>query len=626
MLSSNEVTAIANKQTPLSELQTEQLVAFLTLANSHYRAGTPLISDSDYDFIFLAELQRREPAHPYLQAIESEEESFGNKLLLPEPMLSTDKAYSVAEIVKFIERLAKAATEINLDSEIILRATPKLDGFAAYDDGTTLYTRGDGKKGSDITRAFTRGLLVYGDADRGLGAGEIVIKRSYFDTHLSTQFEHPRNFTASIIKEKALDEHTKQAIHERAAYFVPFATLPKQEHTTEYFLEHFSTITDEVSASVDFDTDGVVIEAIHPELRSHMGANRKFHRYQIAFKANTESNQVEVLEVVPQVGRTGKITPVAILEPSMLSGATITHATCHHYGMVKQDNIGPGSKVELVRSGQVIPKITKVITATQAIIPSHCPSCNSELTWHSDFLMCTNHSGCRDQGIGRLEYFFKILGNNDGFGRKTLEKLYDAGHTTISSMYNLTPTSLTSMGFGPKISQNLIEQLGVSRSIQIEDYRLLSAFGVERLGLGNSENLLGAYPLSDIFTLSEAEIAAIDGFGEITAQSIVSGLLSIRVEFEHILSLGFNLEYTKAEDLKSSLFTGKYIVFSGSMSLPREEIEKTAKSYGIKVQKSVNAKTDYLVIGEKVGQSKLTKASSLSVEILPYADYKMSLV
>lgn len=625
MLSSNEVAAIASRQIPLSELSTERLVAFLTFANARYRAGTPLISDGDYDFIFLAELQLREPNHPYLQTVELEEESFGNKLLLPEPMLSTDKAYTIAEIVKFTERLTKAAAEISLNSEIILQATPKLDGFAAYDDGKTLYTRGDGKRGSDITRAFTRGLLVYGNAKRGLGAGEIVVTRSYFDTHLSGQFEHPRNFTASIIKEKDLEVHTKQAIREHAAYFVPFVTLPKGEYPIPYFLEHFELIIQDIATTVDFDTDGVVIEAVHPELRTYMGANRKFHRYQIAFKANTESNQVEVLDVVPQVGRTGKITPVAILEPSVLSGATITHATCHHYGMVRQGNIGPGSKVELVRSGQVIPKITKVISATSADIPTHCPSCGTTLQWHSDFLMCTNHAGCRDQGIGRLEYFFKTLGNIDGFGRKTLEKLYDAGHTSISSMYDLTTESLTRMGFGPKISHNLIEQLSESRAIQIEDYRLLSAFGVERLGLGNSENLLRAYPLSDIFTLSEADIAAIDGFAEITASGIVNGLAEIQTEFKYIHSLEFNLEYTKAEMSESSLFTGKYMVFSGSMPHSREEVEKQAKSYGIRVQKSVNAKTDYLIIGDKVGQSKLTKATSLGVEILPYADYEISL-
>jgi DNA ligase (NAD+) len=622
MLDDLKIQQIATQKILLENLTTSELAEFCQFANSEYRRGEPIISDDDYDFIFLAELQQRNPNHPFLQQLENEEIDFGDKLLLPKPMLSTDKAYTFTEIEKFCERLTKAASEIKLDpQDIVIKTTPKLDGFAAFDDGKILYTRGDGKKGSDISRVFSRGLAVFNKQDRGLGAGEIVISKSYFNTHLKGEFEHPRNFTASIIKEKALDNKVKKAIDVRAAVFVPFAALPYQKFSIDVLLGDFENIISHNLVAVDFDVDGVILEAINTELREYMGSNRKFHRFQIAYKENKESKQVRVLEVKPQVGRTGKITPVAILEPTLLSGATITHATCHHYGMVKAQNLGVGSVVELVRSGQVIPKITKVLQATQAFIPTKCPSCESILEWESDFLLCLNHNNCPEQIIGRMEHFFKVLDNNDGFGKQTINKLFAQGITQVSEIYQLQTQDFITFGFGEKTSQNLQTELVKSRTVQIEDYRFLSAFGVERLGLGNSENLLKNYPLSEIFNLSVEQIAAIDGFAEITASSIQTGLAKIQDEFNTIFALGFNLEITNNSKQESNIFSDNYLVFSGAMTKSRDEMEKQAKAYGAKVQKSVNTKTNYLIIGEKVGQSKLNKARELGVKILTESEY-----
>ena len=461
MLTDQKIQNIANQSFLLGDLSNDELAEFCIVANRYYRDGSPIVSDQDYDFVFLAELSKRVPGHSLLTRPEPENKGFSEeKVKLPERMLSTDKAYTWVEVQKWLDRINKAAQETNLPLETIqIKGTAKLDGFAGYDDGKRLYTRGDGNKGSDISRVFERGLSVYNDSERGQGPGEIVVKKSYFESHLNQHFEYPRNFQASLIKEKALDQFASQAIVDKAALFVPFSQLPCWSGDIKSFSAHFQSIVSELESGVDFDVDGVVFEITNDQLKTHMGSNRKFHRWQIAFKENKDKAQVRVLSVTAQVGRTGKITPVAELEPTQLSGATIYRATGHHYGLVKEQGLGSGSVVELTRSGLVIPKINKVLKRAKVSIPELCPSCQGELTWDSDFLMCHNHDNCPDQIIGTMAYFFKILANNDGFGIATVQKLYENNIRKISEIYQLSHGDLTTMGFGDKTSKNLTDHL-----------------------------------------------------------------------------------------------------------------------------------------------------------------------
>jgi DNA ligase (NAD+) len=608
------------------DLSDEDLAQFCQTANLAYRAGDPIVSDKDYDFIYLSALKERVPQHSLFQSVEPEGQGFSEeKALLPEAMLSIDKAYSWEEISKWLERIQKSALLIGLVyNNIQIKSTPKLDGFAGYDDGERLYTRGDGKKGSDISRVFERGLQIFNDSVRGQGAGEIVIKKSYFEAHLSNDFEYPRNFQASLIKEKALDIEAQQAIDAKAALFVPFAQLPNQSVSVSELEGQFTQIVKSLLASVDFDVDGVVFEVTNDALKNQLGANRKFHRWQIAFKENKDKAQVKVLSVTPQVGRTGKITPVAELEPTLLSGATIHRATGHHYGLVREHGLGRGSIIELTRSGLVIPKIIQVLKSAPTDIPEICPSCGEPLEWQSDFLMCINAHLCPAQVMGKMAYFFKILANNDGFGIATIEKLYEQGIRQISEIYKLDTNKLMAMGFGEKTSHNLIGQLARSSAEKIEDWRFLAAFGVVRLGMGNCENLLRSCLLKDIFDLTVEKISDIEGFAELSAQTIVDGLACIKTEFNLISEQDFNLELTRLQkDLVAFThkLNAKKLVFTGKMQGSREQMKKHAKSIGIQVLTSVNAKTDYLVIGEKVGQKKIENAQKFGVEILTEEKY-----
>ena len=626
MLTNIKIQDIADQKILISDLTDDDLLEFCQIANQRYRDGNPIISDEDYDFVFNPELSKRLPDHSFLQKIEAENEGFSEeKIKLPQKMLSTDKAYSWEEVNKWLDRVSKFSSEIDYPlADIQIKGTAKLDGFAGFDDGSKLYTRGDGNKGSDISRVFARGLGIFNNSERGQGPGEIVVKRSYFEKHLSNHFEYPRNFQASLIKEKELDSLAIEAISNKAALFVPFTQLPQWLGSIEEFSNQFLDIVGQLESGVDFDIDGVVFEIVNTELKDYMGSNRKFHRWQIAFKENKEKAQVKVISVTAQVGRTGKITPVAELEPTQLSGATIYRASGHHYGLVKEQGLGAGSVIELTRSGLVIPKINKVLKTAEVDIPSNCPSCGYKLSWDSDFLMCFNHEKCPEQIMGKIIYFFRILANNDGFGQATIQKLYAEGIHRVSDIYLLNEAKLMSMGFGEKTSHNLINQLIRSRKESIEDWRFLAAFGVQRLGMGNCENLLRNYSVEKIFDLSIKDISNINGFAEITAELIFDGLTLIKPQYEVLISGGFKLEHTLLNtelNQSNSPFNSKTIVFTGTMSESRAKLQKQAKAFGANVGKSVSSKTDFLIIGENVGQSKIKDAKTHQVDLLTEAEY-----
>ncbi len=626
-LSVNEISDIA-LQSDSAELKDEQLVEFLKIANALYRGGEPLISDSVYDAVFLEELRRRHPRHPFLHTVEPEPSLFGKTVQLPVQMLSTEKAYTRDSIEKWLVRIEKAAAEVNLDFDtLVFRVTPKLDGYAAYDDGQFLYTRGDGRRGTDITRVIERGLAVGGDGKRGQGAGEIVVNQRYFSENLAAYFDNARNFQASVIKEKELDEHALRAIEQKAAVFFPFAQLPDRCGTASEIMENFDQLIEDVRTLVDFDVDGVILEATNEDLKRHMGATRHHHRWQIAFKHNLETAEVEVLQVTAQTSRSGRVNPVAELEPTRLSGAMISRATAHHYGMVKKLGIGPGTIIELTRSGLVIPKIERVIIPSKPQIPDRCPSCQSELIWDSDYLYCPNKSKCPAQIENTVEHFFKTLANVDGFGRKTVEKLHENGIDSVYEVYLLNMERLQAMGFGEKTSRNLLDQLERSKSEPIEDWRFLGAFGIHRMGLGNCERLLQHFPLLDIFNLTMEDISGVEGFAEKTSEAVVLCLKNIQQDFSRIYQLGFNLLRTplvadQADATNQSPIFNKVVVFTGAMKrAKRDEMKEEAKRAGAKVGSSVTGKTDYLVAGEKVGEAKINAAKEKGVAVLSEDEY-----
>jgi DNA ligase (NAD+) len=619
------------QQAQASGLSDDELLAFLQICNSLYRSGEPLIPDTAYDSVFLAELERRHPDHPYLHAVEAEKAFTGKTVTLPQRMLSTEKAYTKDSILKWLTNIEKAALELEIDPKtLIFRATPKLDGFAAFDDGQVLYTRGDGRKGTDITRVFERGMIVGGSGKRGLGAGEIVVNQTYFNTHLSDTFENARNFQASVIKEKELEPHALEAIQNHAAVFYPFSELPDWQGPSAELIADFEAIVANVHTLVDYDVDGVIFEVTDGRIKQHLGATRHHHRWQIAYKSNAETAQVKVLRVTPQTSRSGRVNPVAELEPTRLSGAMISRATAHHYGMVKEQGIGEGTLIELTRSGMVIPKIERVLTPQPPQIPDHCPSCGSALVWDSDYLYCLNNTQCSAQIENTIEHFFRTLANNDGFGQKTIEKLHACGVNSVYAVYQLSLDQLIEMGFRSQdgknqLAKNLLDQLQRSRTEAIEDWRFLGAFGIYRMGLGNCERLLQHHRLLDIFSLTIDDIILIEGFAEKTASAVIESLAMIKSEFMKLYQLGFNLIQTPLvaeQQERTSPIAGKILVFTGTMVHgKRDDMIKEAKRLGAKVGSSVTGKTDFLVTGIDVGMAKISAAMENGVQVISENDY-----
>lgn len=610
----------------VNQITIEELLLVLKIANATYRAGHPVMDDQVYDHVFLNELKKRNPDHEYLSSVEPEPLQSGKTISLPQKMLSTDKAYSVNEIEKWVNRLIKTAEQLGIAlAQIEIRVTPKLDGYAAFDDGKLLYTRGDGVRGQDITRAFERGLKVAGDGKRGHGAGEIVINKSYFESYLSEQFENSRNIQAAIIAEKNVEESVQKAIDDGACVFYPFSQLQSWHGHYQELLGNFDEICQSIWNAVDYDVDGIILETTVEAIKSEMGSTRHHHRWQIAYKINDESAEVKVLSVTPQTSRTGRISPVAELQPTKLSGATISRATVHHYNMVKEKGIGAGAIVELVRSGLVIPKIERVVQSVEPVFPEECPSCESHLLWEGDHLICPNKTDCPAQTENTLIHFFQTLGNVDGFGPKVIEKIHQNGIKKIHEIYQLQQVDFVRFGFGDKTSQNLVDQLDASRNIAVEDWRFLAAFGITRLGQGNCEKLLEHHDIDKVIYISVDEMINIDGFAQLSAEAIFEGMANIREEFELVYQLGFNLIKTEKageKDLSNSPLFGKQVVFTGTMVQgSRGDMEKQAKTLGAKVAKSVTSHTTFLVTGEKVGATKINAAKEKGVQVISEAEY-----
>ncbi|ASK78497.1 DNA ligase [Paraphotobacterium marinum] len=604
-------------------LSEEKQLYILKVLNFLYRGGHPACTDQQYNQFFNF-FKKKYPNNDFILTVEPEP-IIGEKLVtLPQKMLSTDKAYSKEEIIKWIDRIRKASVQYGLDeNNIEFKVTAKLDGYAAFDDGNSLYTRGNGSKGRNISFVFDRGLSVFGD-ERGLGAGEIVINKHYFNEHLANYFDNTRNIQASIIAEKNLSQVIQKSIIDRAAIFYPFKALPSWRGTSTELIKNYDSITKNVLSDIPFETDGVVIEITNQGLKDFLGSTRHHHRWQIALKSNDESSLVEVLKVIPQVSRNGKNTPVVIFNSIRLSGAEISKATAHNYSMVKKLGIGVGSELEIVRSGLVIPKIERVIKKSSPSIPNHCISCGSVLHWIDDNLFCLNHNGCRDQIEKTIIHFFETLGNNDGLGPATISTFYDHGIRSIYDVYLLEndPEKLFAMGFKQKSALNIIDALKKSRRIEIEDWRFLAAFGINRLGYAASERILELYDISDLYNLDENDLIKIDGFAKKTSQIVINGFNLIKEQFDDIYKLNFNLKSSKLTIDSESKFLHKNLVFTGKMEIgSREDLEKIAKSLGAKVTKSVSSKTDFLILGSKVGQRKIDAAKTHNIKLLSEKEF-----
>jgi len=606
----------------MSQESITELVDLLKAYNSAYRQGAPIVSDDEYDTL-VEQLRAMAPEHPFLHTVEVEQFADRRQVRHPVPMLSIEKAYNREQLERFVTRVQKEARALGLGS-VEYRLTPKLDGLAGRDDGTIFATRGNGETGYEISSAFAKGVVPIGG--RGQGVGEIVAVKSYFDENMVEFFEHPRNMVVGIITSDTLNENAKRALDDGMVHFLPYNQVKSITVDENQLVESYRQLAEALLAEVDYPTDGVVAEITDDRLKEQLGATAHHYRWQIAIKSKGETAETTVTDIQWQVGRTGNITPVMIVDPVPLSGATIRRVTAHHAGNIRNLNIGPGTRIEIIRSGEVIPKLEAVLEAHGEIhLPETCPSCDNPLVWQNDFLKCTNLD-CQAQIEQRISHWFRILGNADWFGIKTIRRIVESGYRSLEAVYALTEQDFLDMQFGPVQSKNLAEAITISRTRPVEDWRFLAAFGISNLGTGDSRKLLAHVAIDDILSLTEQRIEQIKGFGKITSQAIDADLKRLGPLISHMLGLGFNLRRTplasEVADTDSPV-AGKGIVFTGKMTnMSREDMQAEARGLGARVQTAVSGKTDYLVCGAKVGAKKMGKAAKLGVKVLSEAEYR----
>ena len=606
---------------PAAEMSTEELVNFLETANAAYRSGESIIDDATYDQVYLAELANREPEHPFLSAVEAEPDNGAvKKVRHINPMLSTDKAYTQEEITAFVTRVIKFADKLGLaENELQFRITPKLDGMAANYMDDILATRGNGQLGNDISRNLQRGLVAEGGANTGVG--EIVISESYFYENLSDQFSHPRNFVTGLIGADNLSKEATEAMQDNVIRFVPYSQLNHELCDTTALNERVEALCAKIEADCEYPVDGSVIDVMNLDVREAMGSTNHHHNWQIAKKLKGETAVTTVEGITWQTGRTGRITPVLNVKTINLSGADISNVTGHNAGNIKNLSVGIGAEIEIVRSGEVIPKLLGVLkTGEDADIPEHCQTCNATALMERDFLVCQN-AECGAKVEARLLHFFSVLGNVDLFGPRTIAVLVENNIKELPEIYQQQAADFEAMGFGVKQATNLVEQLARSRTEAVEDWRFLAAFGIDHLGRGDSRKLLRVHALETLDQLTSEQLIEIPGFGEITAESIPRSLKSRWPVIEAMLALKFNLLSDEPIEVVESAISGKHIVFTGSMQMPRGDMQEHAIKLGANVQTSVNKKTEILVIGEKVGAKKIEKAEALGTQVIKEADY-----
>jgi len=599
----------------------DSLVKILKKYNKAYRNGKPFVSDLEYDRI-VEKLRELSPDHSFLLSVEPEKFNAKKEVRHPVPMLSTKKIYTKDDLEKFIARVNKVAHEIGI-TNILFSVTPKLDGLAGRDNGTMLATRGNGEVGCDISSIFSKGIITIGG--RGLGLGELVIVMSYFEEHLSDKFEHPRNMVVGVVSSDNLNKFAKKALQDKMVHFIPYSVLPKWTGSSAELLKNIEQITIDLKAKTDYPIDGMVAEVADEDLKKHMGATAHHYRWQIAIKTKGETTITSVEEIKWHVGRTGNITPVLKISPVYLSGATIRNVTAHHAGMIKKKHIGIGTKIEVIRSGEVIPKLEKVISESdEIIIPQKCPSCRTELEWNNDFLKC-NNSKCKAQKEQSIDHWFRTLGNADWFGIKTIQQLVKNGYDNLEKIYSMKENDFKNIGFGPGQSKNLAEAINTSKNKPVEDWRFLSAFGISDLGKGDSRRLLCHMQFEELLHAKAEDIKKIPHFGSITSRSIEKSIKKNKDTIYKMLAMSFNIartHLTKEQINNASPIWGKYVVFTGKMdNKSRETIQEEARRLGAIIQTSVTVKTDYLIRGQKVGISKIEKAKKIGAIIISEEEY-----
>ena len=548
-----------------------------------------------------------------------------------------------------------------LDSNISFYCEPKFDGASlnlVYENGELVQgiTRGDGTVGELITqnvKTIKSVPLTIAHKERIEIRGEVVIFKDEFEkinerrlAEGEAVFANPRNAAAGSLRQ--LDSSITAS---RNLVFLPYGvgedTLvskllsdkmdfiyklgfrkPPERAVCKDFHEIESIYKQMVHDrdSYSMMLDGMVVKVNEVAAQIDMGYTVKVPRFSVAYKFPAIEKITRVKEIVLQVGRTGAVTPVAVVEPTDIEGVVVERATLHNFDEIERKDIRLDDKVIILRSGDVIPKIIKVLTherdgsELEYIRPTECPVCESELLDEGVLLKCQNLS-CEARVVNSIMYFAsKPCLNIDGLGIKIVEALFTSGLVkNVTDLFDLTLDKLLELeGFKEKKSQNLLDSLQNAKGCDY--WRFINSLGIEHVGEVASKTLSDSFGFGFVDATKE-QIIECDGIGEEMAESVLE---FVRVNRETILNLQNilqPLEPVQREEAVENPFKGKTAVLTGTMSESRGAIKEMLENLGAKVSGSVSKKTDFLIYGEDAG-SKYDKAESLGVKTLTESEMR----
>ena len=639
----------------------------------YYTNNESLISDVEYDNL-IKELKELEEEYPQFKNVESPTEKVGatnlreskfQKITHKKPMLSLSNTYNEGEIGDFIERVRKLIPE---DKELKYALELKLDGLSIsvqYEKGKLVrgVTRGDGAIGEDVTENIMEIATIPHELPEPLDLevrGEIVLPLSNFlklnEKRMEAGeevFANPRNaasgtlrqIDSSIIKERGLDSYfyflvdaEKYGVKTHSESIKFLEKLGFKTTGVCEVLESASKLKKRIDywekekENLDYETDGMVIKVDELELWNILGNTTKSPRWAIAYKFPAKQVTTTMLGVTWQVGRTGKVTPVAELKEVLLSGSKVKRASLHNFHEIERKDIRIGDKVFIEKAAEIIPQVVKSIkefrdgSEIQIVEPTECPVCQSPVAREEGQvdIKCTNPN-CPGKIKGRIEYFVsRDAMNISGFGSKMVEKMLELGFIkNAGDIYNLKSHEeelVKIEKMGKRSVEKLLESIEESKK---RDYsKVLYALGIPFIGKYSGKLLANASGNIDkLMNMSIEELIEIDGVGDKGAKAVYDFFRdSENIQLIEVLrgyGLQFAQEVKEEQSSEERIFEGKTFLFTGTLkNFKREEIKEEIEKLGGKNLSAVSKNLDYLIIGEKAG-SKLKKAQELgTVKIL----------
>ncbi len=642
-------------------------------AGKYYDEDKPEISDFEYDML-MVELRNLEKEYPEFKSKDSLTQKVGGhvkegftKVTHEVPLQSLQDVFSLEEVEEFDERMQKQAKENNIENIKYVVET-KIDGLSAaleYKNGEFVRgaTRGNGLVGEDVTENLktvkTIPMQIPDKIDITVRGEVFISKKDFEEMNQERQeneeelFANARNAAAGslrqldskITQKRPLDIYifNVQKIEGKNfnSHFEELEYLEKQGfnvnpvripcNNIEEVKEAIKKIG-EMRESLTYGIDGAVVKIDNLKFREILGSTVKVPRWAVAYKYPPEKKETTVENIICQVGRTGVITPMAILKPVSVAGSTISKTTLHNEDFIKEKDIKIGDTVVIQKAGDVIPEIVEVVKAKRTgkekefTMPKVCPVCGAEAVREEgeSAVRCTGVE-CPAKLFRNLVHFVSREAMNiDGLGENIINQLLEKKLIqNIADIYTLKFEDIASLKKnGKKFAQNLIEAIEKSKSNDL--YRLITALGIRHVGGKASKILAKKYKSLDNLQKAEQwELQEINDIGEIMANSIVEFFSQEQTKdlIERLKKAGVNTKEAEQEILDNR-FEGKTFVLTGTLTdFTRKEAEDLIEKHGGKISGSVSKKTDYVLAGEEAG-SKLTKARDLGINIISEEEFK----